>query len=350
MSSRYLLKFSYLGTRYRGMQRQSSRPCLENWTVQGAIEGALRNLRPLSEPVLILASRTDTGVHASLSAGHVDLVPANTAQRYQPLQIFGVLNRHFARRDHDIVVREVLPVPSWFHARYLAKSRSYVYRVAVLRPHVLEQSTVLGTTIRHLLPLNEINSCCAVPPLDFSRVHEAMELLSGEHDFRTFKNVGRTKAEDEVNTVRNVLDFTLRPSQPASAVADPLYDNVDLWEFHIKSRSFLYRQVRRMVSVVLHVGMHPESLPLVRHMLENPHKDSWDNKVRIAPACGLYLTNIEYDPAHMDLDADPPEEVVSYLSKLRDFELVDDEDSDENIDEESVQESHDLEEHSSRSI
>ncbi|CAN7985764.1 unnamed protein product [Ixodes hexagonus] len=333
MSSRYLLKFSYLGTRYRGMQRQSSRPREEHWTVQGAIEGALCKLRPLSEPVLVLASRTDTGVHASLSAGHVDLVPANTAQSYRPQLIASVLNGHFARGGHDIVVREVVPVPSWFHARYLAKSRSYVYRVAVLRPHVLEQG-VSGSTMRHFLPLNEINSCYAVPPLDFSRVHEAMELLSGEHDFRTFKNVGRTKPEDDCNTVRNVSEFTLRPSQPASGLADAFYNNVDLWEFHIKSRSFLYRQVRRMVSVVLHVGTHPGTLSIVRSMLDNPHKDSWDNRVRIAPACGLYLTNVEYDPAHMDLDADPPEEVAAYYSRLRDFEALDDEDLDEEQEEE----------------
>ncbi|KAH6932485.1 hypothetical protein HPB50_006299 [Hyalomma asiaticum] len=80
-------------------------------------------------------------------------------------------------------------------------------------------------------------------PLDMERVHEAMELLSGEHDFRSFKGVSRSTAEEERSTVREVTDFRLRPAAPLDS-DDPLYENVQLWEFHIRSKSFLYRQVR----------------------------------------------------------------------------------------------------------
>lgn len=339
-SSRYLLRFSYLGTRYRGMQRQSSRPCTEHWTVQGAIEAALGQLRPLnSEPVLVLASRTDTGVHAVESAAHVDFRPANPLLQFQPEHLATSLNHILGRHKHDILIRDVLQVPDWFHARYLARWRSYRYRLAVLKSTAFGEQRM--SSLRRWLPLSELNRCHIVPPLDVDRAHEAMELLSGQHDFRSFKNVGRTPEEDERDTVREVTDFRLRPATPVDS-DDPLYENFDLWEFHITSKSFLYRQVRRMVSMVLHVALSQPGdanpLELVRHLLENPSKDSWPGGVRVAPACGLYLTHVHYDAAHLDVTAEMPEEVAE-MYRARDdkrFEELDSSNDDDDDEEEEA--------------
>lgn len=327
-SPRYLLRFAYLGTRYRGMQRQSSRPHTEHWTVQGAIEAALCQLGCLSDPVLVLASRTDTGVHASESAAHVDLLPANSKQCFQPQQLAVGLNTVLTRHKHDIIVRDVLQVPGWFHARHLAIWRSYRYRMAVVKASESGEPLRVGA-IRAHLPLAELNRCHVVPPLDMERVHEAMELLSGEHDFRSFKGVSRSTAEEERSTVREVTDFRLRPAAPLDS-DDPLYENVQLWEFHIRSKSFLYRQVRRMVSVALHAGLSgPDGLLVVRRLLENPSKDSWPGNVSVVPACGLYLMRVQYNPAHLDPTAEMPEEVAQMYEAKKNAQL--EEDSDEEI-------------------
>ncbi|KAL1417669.1 hypothetical protein MTO96_026666, partial [Rhipicephalus appendiculatus] len=288
---------------------------------------ALCQLGCLGDPILVLASRTDTGVHASESAAHVDLRPANPNQVFQPQQLAVGLNTVLTRHKHDIIIRDVLQVPAWFHARHLAMWRSYRYRVAVVKASQADETIRVGG-IRARLPLAELNRCHVVPPLDLERVHEAMELLSGEHDFRSFKGVSRTPEEEERSTVRDVTDFRLRPAAPLDS-DDPLYENVQLWEFHIRSKSFLYRQVRRMVSMVLHAGLSgPDALLVMRTLLENPSKHSWPGNVTVVPACGLYLMRVQYNPEHLDPNAEMPEEVAEMYDAKKPH---DEEDSDEEV-------------------
>ncbi|KAH9377759.1 hypothetical protein HPB48_012174 [Haemaphysalis longicornis] len=190
-----------------GIQRQSSRPRTEHWTVQGAIEAALCQLRPLnSEPTLVLASRTDTGVHAVESAAHVDLRPANPVLQFQPEHLATSLNTILGRHKHDILIYKIQHNALFLYRE--TRWRSYRYRLAVLKPTAFRGQRI--TSLRQWLPLSELNRCHIVPPLDVDRAHEAMELLSGEHDFRSFKNVGRTPEEDERETVRNVSEFRLK--------------------------------------------------------------------------------------------------------------------------------------------
>nr|XP_054929075.1 uncharacterized protein LOC126536301 isoform X3 [Dermacentor andersoni] len=169
-------------------------------------------------------------------------------------------------------------------------------------------------------------------PLNVDRVHEAMELLSGEHDFRSFKGVSRTPEEEERSTVREVTEFRLRPAAPIDS-DDPLYENIDLWEFHIRSRSFLYRQVRRMVSMALHAGLPDklgdDPLSLVRCLLEKPSKNSWPGSVTVVPACGLYLMRVQYDPAHLDTNAEMPEEVAEMYEAKKKAPLQEDGDEED---------------------
>ncbi|KAK8767685.1 hypothetical protein V5799_005534 [Amblyomma americanum] len=153
-------------------------------------------------------------------------------------------------------------------------------------------------------------------PLELDRAHEAMELLSGEHDFRSFKGASRTAEDEERSTVREVTDFRLQPAARPVDADDPLYEELDLWEFHIRSRSFLYRQVRRMVSMVLHAASPhasaADSLALVHSLLANPCKENWPGSVRVVPAYGLYLARVHYDPAHLISDTEMPEDVAEF--------------------------------------
>ncbi len=63
---RYLLKFSYDGTKFHGFQRQND---VKN--VQGTLESVLSEV--LEEPILIKGSgRTDACVHAVNQCAHFD--------------------------------------------------------------------------------------------------------------------------------------------------------------------------------------------------------------------------------------------------------------------------------------
>lgn len=91
---RYLLRFAYDGTNFLGSQKQSKRIPPHLWTenyvfndrktVQGAIESFLIRLRPINEPRLHLASRTDKGVHALSTTAIVDLQRSSGGDKNKP--------------------------------------------------------------------------------------------------------------------------------------------------------------------------------------------------------------------------------------------------------------------------
>jgi len=130
---RYLLHFSYQGTRFRGLQKTVKRPLMgpltteqssavyaaDLATVQGALEWALwENAKPVNKLAVIQASsRTDTGVHALCNTAHCDLAPSYISQKYPSPR-----------------VTRTVAVPPEFHARHLVSTRSYLYRLAVMPP------------------------------------------------------------------------------------------------------------------------------------------------------------------------------------------------------------------------
>lgn len=72
--SKYLLSFSYLGTRFSGLQKQP-----RNITVQGVLESALSLVLRIPEQSIKVhtSSRTDAGVHAIMNTACVTLPPEN---------------------------------------------------------------------------------------------------------------------------------------------------------------------------------------------------------------------------------------------------------------------------------
>ena len=114
---RYKIIFAYDGTQFVGSQRQA-----KSRTVQSVLERALGKLGWDGKSVL-LAGRTDTGVHASGQVAAVDLNWNHTDD-----DLRNALNSNLPT---DIAVSLVSKVEARFHPRFDARSRHYRYKVVV---------------------------------------------------------------------------------------------------------------------------------------------------------------------------------------------------------------------------
>ena len=120
--ARYQVILAYDGTGFTGSQVQAN-----SRTVQGELERALRNLG-WSDRTVIMAGRTDTGVHATGQVAAFDFEWAHSADK-----LLGALN---ADLPSDLVVRSLFPASADFHPRFDAVSREYRYRVFLSLIHI----------------------------------------------------------------------------------------------------------------------------------------------------------------------------------------------------------------------
>ncbi len=202
----YLLRISFVGTRYSGWQVQPGVP-----TVQGEIQRALGTM--FGEEVKVVGCcRTDAGVHAK------DYVANFKTERY--IEEIKVLRGLSSLLPRDIGVSEVRVVPDSFHARYSPKGKEYVYRIwnAEWRdPFIYPFSWHLPGRI------------------DTNAMKEAVGILRGKHDFSGF-----AKLEDEKNTVID-LEIDLKAEN-------------HLIEIRFRATHFLRYMVRRLAGSIVWVG------------------------------------------------------------------------------------------------
>ncbi|GIX88968.1 tRNA pseudouridine synthase A [Caerostris darwini] len=285
---RYFLRIGYIGTKYRGTQKQLGN---QYETVQGVIENALMVLKPQNEITTSFASRTDKGVHALMNAFHVDLDHKISGGIYKPHFMTKMLNSYLVENNHEIVVTDASVVPEHFNVRFHAKWRSYIFRLAVLKPSGIKNIHLKDC--QGYLPICEINRSYAVPSeLNTDLVKNVADMYCGEHDFCTFTKY--TEREPWKSTVRVIDECRLYESSHPHFIDDTRYSNVSIWEFYIKSRGFLYHQVRKMVGTAVSVGLGRLTLSDVQNMFDNPRPDGWI-KSAFPPPCALYLAHIHYD-------------------------------------------------------
>lgn len=103
--------------------------------------------------------RTDAGVHALQSSVHIDLHRSN-GKRYHESAITLVLNRFFFKQRMPIRIISTEHVPNTFHARFNAKSRTYLYRLAT--PHISAKPIEFYNYSKahtSYIPIEEIDRC-----------------------------------------------------------------------------------------------------------------------------------------------------------------------------------------------
>ena len=242
--ARYFIHLAYNGANYSGWQTQPGLP-----TVQLTLEQALSTL--LREPIAVVGcGRTDTGVHASDFYAH--FVSEELGVRSEEL-VFK-LNSFL---PPDIVIYDIFLVADNAHARFDATARTYQYHVSDRR-----------------LPFRQGQYCRIYYKPDIDKMNEAAKVLMEYEDFTSF-----AKLHTQVKT--NICHMTR---------ADWTEEEGG-WVFTIRSNRFLRNMVRSVTGTLLDVGRGKLTIDGLREIIER--KDRCAAGVSM-PACGLFLTKVEY--------------------------------------------------------
>ena len=243
--ARYQVILAYDGTGFTGSQRQAN-----SRTVQGELERALCKLGWTDRAVL-MAGRTDTGVHATGQVAAFDFEWAHSADK-----LLWALNKHL---PSDLVIRNLFPVPADFHPRFDAVSREYRYRV-------------FFEPIRD--PLREKYLWRTWPDVDEDVLKRNASIFLGKHDFAAIGSRTTPKG----TTVRTVTKAEWKKMPDGE------------WQFEVRADAFLYRMVRRLVFVQVAVAQGRCPLERVQHALSK----QGTLLAGLAPAHGLTLIEVTY--------------------------------------------------------
>ncbi|XP_061640744.1 tRNA pseudouridine synthase-like 1 isoform X2 [Phyllopteryx taeniolatus] len=274
--TRYLIFFQYIGTKYSGAVKVPPHQ-LERQGVQDHLEDAIRRLRPLNTVSLSISSRTDRGVHALSNSAHFDFQRKNDKPPFTEDILVQALNFHL--KAEQISITRAYRVPDDFHARFRALSRTYVYRIG------------LGVSHPSELPLIERDMCWNLRhmELDVEAMSEAAAMLLGTHDFSSFRAVN-----SDMPFKNPVKTLDVARIQPGRAfVCEHFHREIPFWELTFQSRSFLYKQVRRMTGALVAVGQGSISLTQLKEIMEARDSLAYPQNL-VAPARGLFLTRVDY--------------------------------------------------------
>ena len=241
---RYIITFSYDGTRYHGWQIQPNGD-----SVQERLEWALSTL--LRREVNVTgAGRTDAGVHARVMVAHFDFEEAIDCQ-----QLCYKLNRLL---PFDIAVQEVKQVSDDMHARFSATSRTYHYYIHTKKD-----------------PFRRAYSCEIHYPLDFALMNEAGKILTTYEDFGAF-----CKSHTDVKTT--ICHVTEARWVQTSETA---------WYFRITANRFLRNMVRAVVGTLIDVGRGKLSIEEFRKVIEGKRRTEAGESM---PGNALFLEDVRY--------------------------------------------------------
>ncbi|HEX2858152.1 MAG TPA: tRNA pseudouridine(38-40) synthase TruA [Propionibacteriaceae bacterium] len=253
--ARLRLDLGYDGEAFSGWAAQPGRR-----TVQGELTDAIQQVLRLPEPPqLVVAGRTDAGVHARGQAAHVDL-PTDPREA---AELAARLERRLTRLlPEDIAVHRVSVAPPGFDARFSAVWRRYTYRLwdEESRPDPLLRRHVTRVRGR----------------LDLERTRVAADQLLGLHDFAAF-----CKPRDGATTIRTVQWIDV----------ERVADGCGTVEVGLRADAFCHSMVRSVVGALVAVGTGQRTVDWLAEVLASPVRHS---QVTVLPAHGLCLEEVGY--------------------------------------------------------
>jgi tRNA pseudouridine38-40 synthase len=259
---RLRLDLGYDGTDFIGWAAQPGQRSVEE-TLAVAL-GTI--LRLETAPRLVVAGRTDAGVHASGQVCHLDVpVPAwerfpGRRGRFERTKEEELLVRLAGVLPADLRVHRVSPAPPGFEARFSALRRRYAYRIC---------DDPAGVP-----PLRRHDVLSHRRPLDVEAMTAAAQTLIGLNDFAAF-----CRRREGATTIRTLLEYRWDRDHQGFLVGTVIAD------------AFCHSMVRALVGVVLPVGDGRRELDWPRQVLLGAARHP---AVTVAGAHGLVLEEVVY--------------------------------------------------------
>jgi len=219
-------------------------------TVQETLESVLEKI--LKHKARVNASgRTDTGVHA--------LGQVVNVQTFSSIPAHGLKRALNSKLPGEISIISVEDADPDFHARFMAKSKKYVY--------IIDTSPMFSPFLaRYAVPVKG--------RLDISAMKQAAGYLVGEHDFTSFMGSGSSVK----TTKRRILEAEV-------------FTHGEKVYFYIHGSGFLRHMVRNIAGTLLLMGngtLAPEEMVMILEKKDRSCAGA------TAPPQGLYLLGVDY--------------------------------------------------------
>ncbi|KAH0473107.1 MAG: hypothetical protein KVP17_003162 [Porospora cf. gigantea B] len=244
-TSRFLLKVAYIGSQHYGFAWQPAPANSEPLpTVERDIFSALLELQLIEgrgECNYSRCGRTDKGVHAAGNYVALDLRLRTNDEEYDYVKMLN------AKLPRSVRILSAMPVPGYFDARFSCLFRVYKY---------------------FFVPAG----------MDLARMRVAAAFFIGEHDFRNFCKMD---VEQVRHFRRRVISITVEEEGSTAVVT-------------ITGLSYLWHQIRCMMSVLFMVGRGDEEPSVIGQLLDverMPQKPVYE----MADESGLVLWNCFFE-------------------------------------------------------
>lgn len=243
----------YDGSPFHGWQNQP-----EHITVQQVIQRAFSAVLNGYIPNIVVAGRTDAGVHAEGQVFHADI-----PERYTPFKLRAAVNALL--QPYPVAVTTIQVASHDFHARFSAKRRYYRY-------DILNRRACSPLRHRHMWHVPQ--------PLNITDMRAAAKALVGRHDFTSFRDTN-CQAHSPVKTLES-LEVASHPAPGGKGHIISIYP---------VALSFLHHQVRIIAGTLMEAGLGKHDPDAVIRMLVARERSAAG---RTAPPYGLYLTRVDY--------------------------------------------------------
>jgi tRNA pseudouridine38-40 synthase len=241
------LTIEYDGSRYNGWQRLGKGE--EDNTIENKLHEVIKKMTGETAE-LNCGSRTEAGVHA-----YAQIANFKTNSTMKLYEIKNYFNRYLPM---DIAVIDVTDMPERFHASLNAKSKTYLYRIAIGDvPSVFDRKYTYY--------------CFKKPDVELMKT--AAVKLVGKHDFKDFSSVKKNKStEKEIYLI-------------------DIYQDPKEIQIIIKANDFLHNMARMIAATLLEIGLGSREAGDIDKIL-NPDSEAAGSAP--ASAQGLFLQEVEY--------------------------------------------------------
>jgi tRNA pseudouridine38-40 synthase len=246
--NRYALLVQYDGAAFNGWQFQEN-----GRTIQTEFENSI-NILTKEDVRVTAAGRTDSGVHALGQVVHFDLSKEISLQRLC-ISLNGIL-------PHEISVKNGYKVDLNFHSRFSAVQREYLY---IIYRHPLRS------------PFIRYKAMWINYPINTDYIQESASKLAGEFDFASFCK----KVSVKNGTIRKIDSIEVTEEH-------------DIIKLRFRANAFLHNMIRIIVGTILQMHREGKDPEYITEILNGRDRSL---SGFTAPAYGLYLNRVIYDPA-----------------------------------------------------